>query len=54
MPSLTRLGRRAPVFLAGQGAVRLPEPPPMTVVLPPDLRAAADLVDEVARESAAG
>jgi methanogenic corrinoid protein MtbC1 len=54
MPSLTRLGRCAPVFLAGQGAVRLPEPPPMTVVLPPDLRAAADLVDEVARESAAG
>ena len=54
MPSLTRLGRRAPVFLAGQGALRLAEPPPMTVVLPADLRAAADLVDEVARESAAG
>lgn len=54
MPSLTRLGRRTPVFLAGQGALHLPEAPPLTVVLPPDLCAAADLVDEVARESAAG
>lgn len=47
MPSLTRLGVRAPVFLAGEGAHALPGAPPGTVVLPRDLRAAAGVVDAV-------
>ena len=47
MPSLTRLGTRVPVFLAGEGALSLPSAPAGTTVLPRDLRAAAELVDAV-------
>ena len=47
MPSLTRLGTRAPLFLAGEGAVTLPRTPPRTTVLPRDLRRAADVVDAI-------
>ena len=48
MPSLTRLGARVPVFLAGEGALSLPSAPTGTTILPRDLRAAAELVDAVA------
>ena len=47
MPSLSRLGARVPLFLAGEGAVTLPRTPPHTTVLPRDLRRAADLLDAV-------
>ena len=47
MPSLTRLGSRVPLFLAGEGALGLPSVPTGTTVLPRDLRAAAHLVDAV-------
>ena len=47
MPSLTRLGSRVPLFLAGEGALGLPWAPTGTTVLPRDLRAAAHLVDAV-------
>ncbi|WP_377643120.1 B12-binding domain-containing protein [Oryzobacter terrae] len=46
-PSLTRLGSRVPVFLAGEGAHALPAAPPSTTVLPRDLRLAAITVDAV-------
>ena len=45
MPSLSRLGARMPLFLAGEGAVTLPRTPPHTTVLPRDLRRAADLLN---------
>ena len=44
---LARLGERVPLFLAGEGPLSLPSPPANVVVLPRDLRAAADLVDAV-------
>lgn len=47
VPSLTRLGRNVPVFVAGEGAYALPEPPERTTVLPRDLVEAADIVDRV-------
>ena len=47
MPSLTRLGSRVPVFLAGEGAAALHSAPAGTTILPRDLRAAADLLDAV-------
>ena len=47
MPSLSRLAQRAPLFLAGEGALALPSPPAGTTVLPRDLRVAASLVDAV-------
>jgi methanogenic corrinoid protein MtbC1 len=46
-PSLSRLGDRVPLFLAGEGALALPGAPPGTTVLPRDLRAAAEIVDAV-------
>ena len=52
MPSLTRLARRTPVFLAGEGATTLPGAPAGTTILPRDLRAAAELVDAVPVRSA--
>jgi methanogenic corrinoid protein MtbC1 len=45
MPSLSRLGARLPLFLAGEGAATLPRTPPRTTVLPRDLRRAADLLN---------
>ena len=45
MSSLSRLGARVPLFLAGEGALGLPHPPPSVTVLPRDLREAAALVD---------
>jgi methanogenic corrinoid protein MtbC1 len=54
MPSLTRLGTRVPVFLAGEGALSLPSAPAGTTVLPRDLRAAAELVDAVTAGAGAG
>jgi len=47
MPSLSRLAATTPVFLAGAGSAALAAPPPGTIVLPEDLRAAADVVDRV-------
>ncbi len=47
VPSLSRLGARVPLFLAGEGAHALPTPPPSTTVLPRDLRLAAVTVDAV-------
>ena len=48
MPSLSRLGERVPLFLAGEGALGLPTPPQGVTVLPRDLAVAAGLVDAVA------
>jgi hypothetical protein len=48
VPSLSRLARNVPVFVAGEGAYALPEPPPGTTVLPRDLVEAAVVVDRVA------
>ncbi|NHA70247.1 cobalamin B12-binding domain-containing protein [Phycicoccus flavus] len=45
LPSLARLGRSLPVFIAGEGAKALPEPPHGVTVLPDDLEAAAGVVD---------
>jgi methanogenic corrinoid protein MtbC1 len=45
MPSLSRLGARVPLFLAGEGALGLPHPPTGVSVLPRDLREAAAVVD---------
>ncbi|HMM95930.1 B12-binding domain-containing protein [Phycicoccus sp.] len=45
LPSLTRLARTLPLFVAGEGAKALAEPPPEVTVLPDDLVAAAELVD---------
>jgi methanogenic corrinoid protein MtbC1 len=45
--SLSLLAQRVPLFLAGEGALALPSPPPGTTVLPRDLRAAAGQVDAV-------
>ena len=47
VPALTRLGSRVPLFLAGEGALRLPSAPAGTRVLPRDLRAAAEILDAV-------
>ena len=47
VPSLSRLGARVPVFLAGEGAHALAAAPPRTTVLPRDLRLAAVTVDAV-------
>ncbi|MBM6399344.1 cobalamin B12-binding domain-containing protein [Phycicoccus sonneratiae] len=54
LPSLTRLGRTLPLFVAGEGAKALAQAPPELRVLPDDLVAAAELVDAVvpAREEA--
>ncbi|MFL6150892.1 MAG: B12-binding domain-containing protein [Ornithinibacter sp.] len=52
MPSLTRLGERVPLFLAGEGALGLTTPPRGVTVLPRDLTAAAELVDAVSPRSA--
>ena len=52
VPSLSRLGARVPLFLAGEGAHALAAAPPTTTVLPRDLRLAAVTVDAVG--SAAG
>ena len=38
----SRLGERVPLFLAGEGALALPTPPPGVTVLPRDLTVAAD------------
>ncbi len=53
LPSLTRLARTTPLFLAGEGAKGLAEPPPELTVLPDDLVAAAEVVDAVERSAAA-
>lgn len=45
--SLTRLGERVPLFLAGEGALGLAAAPASTIVLSRDLLVAADLVDDV-------
>ncbi len=45
LPSLTRLARTVPVFVAGEGAKALADPPAALTVLPDDLVAAAELVD---------
>jgi methanogenic corrinoid protein MtbC1 len=45
--SLARLGARVPLFLAGEGAHGLPDPPTGVTVLPRDLRAAAAVVDAI-------
>jgi len=45
MSSLSRLGARVSLFLAGEGALGLPHPPAGVTLLPRDLREAADLVD---------
>jgi methanogenic corrinoid protein MtbC1 len=50
--SLARLGRRVPLFLAGEGALALPSPPAGVTVLPRDLRVAAAIVDEVGAPTA--
>ncbi len=47
VPSLSRLGARVPLFLAGEGAHALPSAPASTTVLPRDLRLAAVTVDAV-------
>lgn len=47
MSSLSRLGERVPLFLAGEGALGLPIPPAGVTVLPRDLRRAAAVVDTV-------
>jgi MerR family transcriptional regulator, light-induced transcriptional regulator len=47
MPSLSRLGERVPLFLAGEGALGLPTAPRGVSVLPRDLTVAAELVDAV-------
>lgn len=45
LPSLSRLDANVRVFLAGEGALTLRVTPPGTVVLPRDLREAAEIVD---------
>jgi methanogenic corrinoid protein MtbC1 len=45
MSSLSRLGARVPLFLAGEGALGLPHPPSGVTVLPRNLREAAAVVD---------
>ncbi|WP_392545354.1 B12-binding domain-containing protein [Oryzobacter telluris] len=53
VPSLTRLGSRVPLFLAGEGAAALASAPPGTTILPRSLREAAVLVDSVGAPVAA-
>lgn len=53
MPSLSRLGGRVALFLAGEGAHALSRAPRDTTVLPRDLREAARLVDTVGSGAAA-
>ena len=53
LPSLTRLGQRVPLFLAGEGAYALSAAPPSTTLLPRDLRDAARVVDAVGVPAAA-
>lgn len=45
VPSLSRLGRNVPLFIAGEGAHALPAAPERVTVLPRDLVEAAELVD---------
>ena len=45
LPSLSRLARNVPLFIAGEGAYALPEPPARVTVLPRDLVEAARMVD---------
>jgi hypothetical protein len=47
VPSLTRLARNVPVFVAGEGAYALPRPPEGTTALPRDLVEAATVVDRI-------
>ena len=47
VPSLSRLARNVPVFIAGEGAYALPELPEGTTALPRDLVEAAGIVDRV-------
>lgn len=47
--ALSRLGRTVPLFIAGEGAHRLPAPPEDVTVLPRDLVEAAQRVDRVER-----
>ncbi|MGG5260959.1 cobalamin B12-binding domain-containing protein [Phycicoccus avicenniae] len=49
LPSLTRLARTLPLFVAGEGAKAMSQVPPELHVLPDDLVAAAELVDTVVR-----
>jgi hypothetical protein len=50
VPSLTRLARNVPLFIAGEGAHALAGPPDGVTVLPRDLVAAAELVDRTGRD----
>lgn len=52
LPSLSRLARSLPVFIAGEGALALPDPPRDVTVLPADLVQAARLVDAVGTDLA--
>jgi MerR family transcriptional regulator, light-induced transcriptional regulator len=54
LSSLARLGDRVPLFLAGEGALALPNPPARVTVLPRDLRVAAAVVDAVGASAALG
>ena len=51
LPSLARLARNVPLFVAGEGAHGLEVIPDAVTLLPRDLLAAADLVDSVARRA---
>jgi hypothetical protein len=52
LPSLARLGRTVPLFIAGAGATGLAEVPPGVTVLPDDLVEAAEIVDAAVRADA--
>lgn len=52
LPSLARLGRTVPLFIAGAGAAGLAEVPPGVTVLPDDLVEAAEIVDAAIRADA--
>ncbi len=49
LPSLARLARSTPLFIAGEGAKAVADPPAELTVLPDDLVAAAEVVDAVGR-----
>ncbi|MBR7744043.1 B12-binding domain-containing protein [Phycicoccus sp. BSK3Z-2] len=53
IPSLTRLARSTPLFIAGEGTKNLGSPPPGATVLSDDLVEAAETVDGL-REEAVG
>lgn len=52
LSSLSRLARSVPVFIAGEGALSLPDAPRDVTVLPADLVQAARLVDALGAELA--